>query len=1092
MTTIIPVVRDASTDELAYLRTHGQHSKLYLAFPQPAIVFKALVNDAAPNCDMTVWISYDGASTYGYGGNAYQNILPDMTLWVGSSEGACDLGIARIRKAASATKLFIGRTSEVKFADEMFLTVIDEYGLWPRIKYIQEGPAHVDFMDFDVAYVPGADGQHSKLAPIVIMGPDRVLWYQGLLATHPGNSISTQMDASASYSLSSVGAATYLWTCATGTIDDDDIANPNIHFHAIGTHRVSCTVTIDGVSFTGHRTIVVFDNSALPVSDFKLNSCAGDYETGGWNFKVTMYDSADLPLVRDRAKCILFSRDWYGDITTLPADVTISFEASSKKIKRASSLGLDIFTEGMTIKVSGSASNDGEYIVVTSNAAYLVVNKVLIDEAASASITINSIHSQKEINIGQVTGVENIICEGWIAKEDLNLDIQGGTAAFTVHGPQYWFNQMEGYISGLLDSATDPSEWNYMYHLTVDKGLWDLLHWRSTATVLMDCFMSGDTQLIPCMENASIGSIWDEFVGQAARGMKMCCCDRYGRFILERDGQLTNIGTRAYTNVMTVELYDRTGEITLERLTVPAVDMVDLSGVWYDGSTGYAVRGLAGGHLMGRYGKTETDDTIVFADQADCTMMAGLLLAKRNNKYPTMSFELASNMRLIDICPQQQLFVVMTTDENPREISVSNNIFVRKLAYSFDDKSKSISVQVDGEPEVTDTVNAIAGEVPVPTLPPSDDWTLPIMFPPILPGWPVILPIPVPPAPPVPITPVPPGTGNQYPACADVANGPYNGMWDKFMLQSDPILPESDRSAYIWKRCAVRRYNVIDYYVNATTLLFDIVDAYGTSIPTMHVYGVDSAKNRLVEATVTSLGNDGSTYHMQAVFDALWTDNVIVDGFEVRQMPGYYIPGPAFDIDGKIHFHMQPDGDPVYSLIEQGEFWNMGGVHGGSYIINDSGISFIQPNYAFCYWEGEVACYFDGSLLGQPAHLNFHVQQVLDADLPQTEIKSYLQVQAIGGDLDILRTIESAPGSQTDRLAYLSESQNDLCEFAHFGAGVAPIGNQNAVDFWLTISHPWTAKGARDMKVLLLLIAGDGTPAPMIITVGPMALYNIC
>ena len=875
MTSIIPAVRVASAAELAYLRTDGQHSKIYLAFPQPAIVFKAMVNDVAPNCDMAVWVSYDDVTV-----GAYADIKPDMTLWIGSSEGACDLGIARIRKAASSTKLFIGRTSEVKFADNVFLTVIDEYGLWPRIKYIQEGSDHIDFMDFDVAYTD----QHTNLDPVPIMGPDRVLFYQGALGG--GNTIQAVMDGSASYCLGSTITA-YLWT-APGASSTSGLttATPTFTYNAPGTYRITLKVTAEtGAVFTGFRTIMVFDNTALPVSDFKLNSCSGDYTTGGWSFKATMYDNADLGLVRDRAKCILFARDWYGDTTTL-TNTGISFESSSKKIKKSS--GLSIFTKGMTIRVSGSTYNNGEYTVVTSNTAYLVVDKALIDESAGASMTINSLHGRKETSIGQVVGAENIICEGWIAKEDLNMDIQGGTAAFTVYGPQHWFDQMEGYISGLLDSQAAP-DWNYVTHLTVDSGLWDLLHWRSTATRCIDCFMSGDTQGIPAMENTSIGSMWEEFVGQAARGMKICCCDRYGRFFLERDGQLTDPTIRAYTNVMTVEAYDRTGEIVLERLTVPTVDLVDLTGVWYDGTTGYAVRGLAGGHLMGRYGKTEVDDTVVFASQYECTMMAGLLLAKKNNKYPTMTVELASNMRLVDICPQQQLFIAMTTDENPREISVSNNIFVRRLTYNFDDKSKSLNTQIDGEPEVTETVNTIPGEVPVPDQPPTDDWVPPIV------GFSPWFPLPsLPPTPPPPDEPLGPCPDNSP---EDLDNwllphsiSPY-AAWNKLMLTGDSSV-SGGNTARAMIRCTLRSATAdFPSYIEIP------VGTLGDSGNYLHVYAIDPSGSHLATGSITVIDDAITSYgppaqhRMLLHVDFAPTDATDIAGFEIDLDTGYCFGG---------------------------------------------------------------------------------------------------------------------------------------------------------------------------------------------------------
>lgn len=617
------MARVATDAEKAYFRTDGQHSQLYLAFPQPAIVFKARVNKIAIVKDMIIEVPYDTV-TYG----AYTSIVPNMTLLVGSAEGGHDLGIARIRKAATSTMLYIGETSEVKFADNVYLTVIDEYGLWPRHKYVQAGPAHVDYMDRDIAYTD----QHSLLDPVPVLGPDRVLFYQGTLGG--ANTIVTTMDGSGSYCLGSSISA-YLWTAPGASATSGlTTATPTFTYNAPGTYRITCKVTAaNGKYFTGRRTIVVYDNTAQPVSDFRLSSCSGDYEGGGWNFKVTMYDNAALGLVRDRARVILFARDWYGNT---------------------------------------------------------------------------------ELSIGPIAGCENIIASGWIDKEDLNLDIDGGTAEFTAYGPNHWLNQMEGFISGLRHSETAPTEWNYMLDLTIDKGLWDLLHWRTTATVIMDIILTGSAQLVPTMESATIGSLWEQLVGMANTTiLAVACCDRYGRLFVEVNGQYVPLVDRAFVNVMTIESYDRIGEIELERVTVEPVSMIDLSGVWFDGVTGHAVRALASGHIFNRYGKVEIIDKLIIADQAHSNELAALVLAQRINEYPSMRIELASNMRLIDICPQQQLFITTATDMNPREITVSNNVFVRSVSFMLDDKNKSISVEVDGEPETTEVVNSVPGTIPL-------------------------------------------------------------------------------------------------------------------------------------------------------------------------------------------------------------------------------------------------------------------------------------------------------------------------------------------------------------------------------------------
>ena len=883
------MARAATSTELLYFRSHGQVSKLYLAFPQPAIVFKAQINDPLIGKDMKVSILYDTPGSWDY-----HDILPGMTLLVGSSDEGYDLGIARIRKEADGTKIYIGEESEVRLADNKYLTVLDDYQLWARHKYEQGGTTPVDFMDYDIAYIPGSTGQHSALDPVPIMGPDRVLWFQGTLGG--GNTISTILDGSASYCLGSTIEAYpdgFLWTASAGSFDDVTLDKPTWTGDAPGTVRISCTVTAaNGKSFTGYRVIVVFDDTALPVNAFQLNSCTGEYETGGWNYKVTLYDSAALPQVRDRAQCILFARDWYDDITNLTSNA-ISFDAATKKIQKTS--GLNVFTKGAIVKVSGSTSNDGEYVVITSNTAYLVVDKNLINESAGADVTIQVLHGQTEISIGPVPGCENIICTGWISKEDLYFDILGGRAEFTVYGPYFWLNQMMGFISGLRHSETDPDNWNYVLDLTVDKGLWDLLHWRCTATAMMDVFLTGSTQLVPTMESLSVGSLWEQIKEQARTTLlAVCCCDRYGRLFIEVDGQLIPAADRItspFPLVMTVESYDRNGELEVERVTVPAIGQTDLSGVWFDGVTGYAIRAMASGHIVNRYGDVEVLDKLIMEDQAHCNELAALELAKQINPYPKSTIKIAENMRLVDICPRQQLFIVTDSDQNPRQIEVSNNAFPRRIQIAQDGKYGFISLTVESETETTSTgINVVQGEIPVTTNPP--DETPPINFQP----WFPILPL-IPPIAPIPIPPVPTDTG----PCGDDSpkTGPFVAGWDKSYLSGDPAAPAGSNIAHMWMRGIIRAASA----TNQTVLTFRMGNT-GNSWQFIRVYGIDSGGGRVATGLVGVSPDSydfpsGAPNYNQVIVTVTFAlaSATPIAGFEIELEQGYDIVPIGCEID---------------------------------------------------------------------------------------------------------------------------------------------------------------------------------------------------
>jgi len=295
--TVLP--RAATAGELIKLRSDNQSSRLYLTFLSPATVYTARLSAVPASTDSVTEITYTSGS------GTLANVLADMTLLVGSTAGAYDIGIARIRKDGTTTAgtFYIAEESEIDWQSNAYLTVVNDFDLWPRhIKIASDGTTPL--MDYDVAYTD--QNQAAGSTPFPIMGSHAVLWLKG-------DDVTYSPDASASW-VNGGTISSYAWT-ATGASATSDMttATPTITYDAAGTYRIDLTVTGDnGKSFTGYRYVFVVTESSGIVTSFTLDSCGGDFETGGWSSRVTLYDDAALDDVRDRALVILHSRDWYG------------------------------------------------------------------------------------------------------------------------------------------------------------------------------------------------------------------------------------------------------------------------------------------------------------------------------------------------------------------------------------------------------------------------------------------------------------------------------------------------------------------------------------------------------------------------------------------------------------------------------------------------------------------------------------------------------------------------------------------------------------------------------------------------------------
>jgi hypothetical protein len=299
--TVLPRIVDAG--ELVKLRSGNQSTRLYLTVHSPTVLYRATLAAVPASMDQVASITYNVGGSPG----TLANVLQDMTLLVGSTLDGYEYGIARIRKdgATLAGTFYIGETSEVNWQANCYLTVVDEFALWPRhVKIDTDGVTPL--MDYDVAYTD--ENTAAGAIPTPVMGPHQVVWLRGsTVSITPDGTWSWVYDGTVTYSWAAPGAS------ATANMTN---AKPTITYNAAGVYRIALTVT--GVapntkSFTGYRYVFVVTESAYVTTQFTLDSCSGDYSQGGWSFRVTCYAEATRALVRDRALVILHSVDYYGD-----------------------------------------------------------------------------------------------------------------------------------------------------------------------------------------------------------------------------------------------------------------------------------------------------------------------------------------------------------------------------------------------------------------------------------------------------------------------------------------------------------------------------------------------------------------------------------------------------------------------------------------------------------------------------------------------------------------------------------------------------------------------------------------------------------
>lgn len=340
-------------------------------------------------------------------------------------------------------------------------------------------------------------------------------------------------------------------------------------------------------------------------------------------------------------------------------------------------------------------------------------------------------------SIGPMTSDQNkVIAVGRIAKESMRFDHEAGEVEFTVQGYHFWFEKIKGFPDGLRFKTGKAAAWTDMPALTVDRMIWHLLEWRSTATTMMDVILTGDPRYASELSSPAQNLMAQMQEMAFTSILANVHIDSFGRFYMEIDPQITPDVDRTWPTVTTLTKQDIQGEIEFERVTVPDIAQVDLSGVAVNSSgKGKSYFSLAPGHVFDDYGETDVRDYLLLADQSQSNQLAGLFLGWQQNEYPSVSITLSGWNPLITCFPNQFVRLAIDTTDTPRGVSFDSNFIPRRRSLSYDAKSGVIEVKLDLEAE-TFQKQAITGDTP----PSGTDGFPPLPPLPPLPPIPVIVP----------------------------------------------------------------------------------------------------------------------------------------------------------------------------------------------------------------------------------------------------------------------------------------------------------------------------------------------------------------
>ena len=282
---------------------------LYLSVYHPTAVLKCQVNNASAAKGDRL-ITFDGTTV-----GSYLNVKSGMTLYVSefayrdNNEYGFEKGSVRV-KSITSTTITVAANSHINWADNDLLTVVSFFEIAPIYPRIIQDPADATktlwYKDYDIEY----SNQNTVLGSFICMG------------SHYAGFTGDQVYYSASGSSNLKGEAlSYFWDIEGATVTGSNANTPGYFTYNTPGHYTT-TLIVSGTSSSdvSYRHVSIYDRigegSSTPILNWELKDLTGSRSQGGYTASIRVSQDINETQLRGGDLVILFSDDWYGDLTT--------------------------------------------------------------------------------------------------------------------------------------------------------------------------------------------------------------------------------------------------------------------------------------------------------------------------------------------------------------------------------------------------------------------------------------------------------------------------------------------------------------------------------------------------------------------------------------------------------------------------------------------------------------------------------------------------------------------------------------------------------------------------------------------------------
>jgi len=318
---------------------HPHTSKWYLAVKTPRIVWKGRVvgnRGAAYEGDIMDDFVIEASGGANEAGFDVTNFLPDVTVWIGTSDGGTEHGRCRIRHFNDATHLHVSADGSCVWRATDYISITDLHEYWPRPPHV-----HEDSDTWKDEDIPDSD-RHEH--PVPVMGPPACAFIDVVTGK-----ATVQFDGGMSYVVQpnsleyddpalnwdNQGITGWAWWFEGADVTAASTRSATALYSTPGQYVVRLTVTGQGgYTEKGFRNVFIFDRSANPpVTQFAINRLSGSLGNRGWEAELEVFgDNFNKANMPNGAQAVLFAEEWYAG-TLKASDYGIKADTYRSNIK---------------------------------------------------------------------------------------------------------------------------------------------------------------------------------------------------------------------------------------------------------------------------------------------------------------------------------------------------------------------------------------------------------------------------------------------------------------------------------------------------------------------------------------------------------------------------------------------------------------------------------------------------------------------------------------------------------------------------------------------------------------------------------------